>query len=153
MVPYPEPWMDCVDTMKLLQGWTDVPVLYFNELAVTGEQLLLSVRYADWATQLPSSTASAANWARRFRSVVQRYLYAYRMVTGVDLAVDRIEVQSTQLRDAQPPIRMRVPDRFSALEAEESIGLARLPSANQQALPGVAGVPVPARAIERGHLR
>jgi hypothetical protein len=108
MVPYPELWMDSVDTMKTLQGWTDVPVMYFNELAVTGEQLLISVRYANWSQQTITSIDSAANWARRFRPVVQRYLYAYRMVTGVDLSVDRVEVQSAQTRDGQPPIRMRV---------------------------------------------
>jgi hypothetical protein len=108
MVPYPELWMDSVDTMKTLQGWTDVPVLYFNELAVTGEQLLLSVRWADWATQTPTIREAAANWARFHRSVVQRYLYAYRMVTGVDLTVDRVEIQAAQTRDGQPPIRMRV---------------------------------------------
>jgi len=108
MVPYPELWMDSVDTMKTLQGWTDVPVMYFNELAVTGEQLLISVRYANWSQQTITSIDSAANWARRFRPVVQRYLYAYRMVTGVDLTVDRVEVQSAQTRDGQPPIRMRV---------------------------------------------
>ena len=106
-VPYPEPWMDCVDTMKTLQGWTDVPSLYFNELAVTGEALLLSVRYADWATQTVTSTDSAANWARNFRSFVQRYAYAYRMATGVDLFVDRVELQSSFARHAQPPIRGR----------------------------------------------
>jgi hypothetical protein len=108
MVPYPERWMDSVDTMKALQGWTDVPTLYFNELAVTGEQLLLSVRYADWATQTPGITDAAAEWARHHRSVVQRYVYAYRMVTGVDLTVDRVEVQSPQARYGQPPIRTRV---------------------------------------------
>jgi hypothetical protein len=108
MVPYPELWMDSVDTMKTLQGWTDVPVMYFNELAVTGEQLLTSVRYANWSQQTITSIDSAANWVRRFRPVVQRYLYAYRMVTGVDLTVDRVEVQSAQTRDGQPPIRMRV---------------------------------------------
>jgi hypothetical protein len=108
MVPYPEPWMDCVDTMKTLQGWSDVPVMYFNELGVTAEQLLLSVRFADWSTQSSSSTDSAANWARRFRSVIQRYTYAYRMATNIDLAVDRVEVQSAALRSGQPPIRMRV---------------------------------------------
>jgi hypothetical protein len=108
MVPYPELWMDSVDTMKTLQGWTDVPVMYFNELAVTGEQLLISVRYANWSQQTITSIDSAANWVRRFRPVVQRYLYAYRMVTGVDLSVDRVAVQSAQTRDGQPPIRMRV---------------------------------------------
>src|SRR5262249_25235213 len=108
MVPYPEKWMDSVDTMKNLQGWSDVPVLYFNELAVTGEQLLLSVRWADWATQTPGITDQAANWARFHRNVIKRYLYAYKMVTDVDLAVDRVEIQTMPTRDGQPPIRSRV---------------------------------------------
>jgi len=114
MVPYPERWMDSVDTMKSLQGWTDVPTLYFNELAVTGEQLLLSVRFADWSTQTADITDKAAGWARRHRSLMQRYVYAYRMITGVDLTVDRVEVQPPQARYGQPPIRTRI----SALQAQ-----------------------------------
>jgi hypothetical protein len=49
MVPYPEPWMDRVDAMKTLQGWTDTSVIHFNDLAVYGEQLVLSIRYGDWS--------------------------------------------------------------------------------------------------------
>ena len=45
MVAYPEPWMDRVDAMKKLQGWTDTSVLHFRNLAVFGEQMLLSIRY------------------------------------------------------------------------------------------------------------
>ena len=48
MVPYKEPWMGEVDTMKTLQGWTDVTVTHFRDLAVFGEQILLSIRYGDW---------------------------------------------------------------------------------------------------------
>ncbi len=41
MVAYPEPWMDRVDAMKKLQGWTDTSVMHFRNLAIFGEQLLL----------------------------------------------------------------------------------------------------------------
>ena len=49
MVPYPEEWMDRVDTVKSMQGWTDVSVIYFRDLAVYGEQIVLSVRYGAWS--------------------------------------------------------------------------------------------------------
>jgi hypothetical protein len=45
MVPYPENWMDRVDAMKQLQAWTDVTVIYFRDLGVYGEQILLSIRF------------------------------------------------------------------------------------------------------------
>ena len=48
MVAYPEPWMDRVDAMKKLQGWTDTSVLHFRNLGMFGEQILLSIRYGDW---------------------------------------------------------------------------------------------------------
>ncbi len=41
MVAYPEPWMGRVEAMNRLQGWSDVSVLHFRDLAVFGEQLLL----------------------------------------------------------------------------------------------------------------
>ncbi len=47
MVTYKEAWMPQVDTMKTLQGWSEVTVTHFRDLAVFGEQLLLSVRYGD----------------------------------------------------------------------------------------------------------
>ena len=58
-VPYPEPWMDRVDTMKQMQGWTDVSVIHFNDLATFGEQLILSARYGDWSLQGKTAEAAA----------------------------------------------------------------------------------------------
>jgi hypothetical protein len=83
MVPYPEPWMDRVDAMKALQGWSDTPVLYFRDLGVYGEQILLGIRFGAWSTVV--DRARAANWARYFRIEICAYLHAYRAVTGVDI--------------------------------------------------------------------
>lgn len=86
MVAYPEPWMDRVDAMKKLQNWSDTSVLHFRNLAVYGEQILLSIRYGAWADV--SNHAQAVNWARYWRPEIQGYMHAYRSVTGVDLSVD-----------------------------------------------------------------
>ena len=83
MVPYREPWEAQVDAMKTMQGWTDVTVSHFRDLAVYGEQLLLSIRYGDWIAD--NDEYSAINWARYFRPEIQGYLHAYRAVTGIDL--------------------------------------------------------------------
>jgi hypothetical protein len=83
MVPYPEAWMGRVDTMKSLQGWTDVPILHFRNLAVYGEQILLSIRYGDWVDVIDQERAR--NWARFWRPEIEEYLGTYRSVTGVDL--------------------------------------------------------------------
>ena len=37
--------MGRVEAMNKLQGWTDVAVLHFRDLAVFGEQLLLGIRF------------------------------------------------------------------------------------------------------------
>ena len=86
MVAYPEPWMDRVDAMKKLQGWTDTSVLHFRNLAIFGEQIMLGVRYGNWNSIF--EPVNAVNWARYWRPQVQGYLHAYRSVTGVDLSVD-----------------------------------------------------------------
>ena len=83
MVAYPEPWMDRVDAMKKLQGWIDVSVLHFRNLAMFGEQVLLSIRYGAWSDV--NDPVQAANWARFWRPEIQGYIHAYRAVTGVDL--------------------------------------------------------------------
>jgi hypothetical protein len=83
MVPYKEPWMAQVDTMKTLQGWSDVTVTHFRDLGVYGEQILLSIRYGDWIGI--NDEDSAKNWARYWRPEVQGYLHAYRAATRVDL--------------------------------------------------------------------
>ncbi|WP_433968357.1 hypothetical protein [Tunturiibacter gelidiferens] len=83
MVPYKEAWMPQVDTMKTLQGWTDVSVTHFRDLAVYGEQLLLSARYGDWINV--NDEDSAKNWARYWRPEIQGYIHAYRAAVGVDV--------------------------------------------------------------------
>ena len=83
MVPYEEDWMDRVDSMKLMQQWTDVSITHFRDLAVFGEQILLAVRYGNWG--LANDPQAAANWARYWRPEIQRYVHAYRSATGVDL--------------------------------------------------------------------
>jgi len=85
MVPYEEDWMDRVDTMKSIQGWPEASITHFFELAVHGEQLLLSIRHGRW-NESSRTREDAANWALTWRNEVQRYLHAYRTVTGVDLA-------------------------------------------------------------------
>jgi hypothetical protein len=82
MVAYAEPWMDRVDAMKRLQGWPDISVNLFHNLAVWGERLLLSVRFADWNS---ATAPQALVWARFWRAEIQGYIHAYRAVTGVDL--------------------------------------------------------------------
>jgi hypothetical protein len=84
MVAYPEPWMDRVDAMKSLQGWTDISIDHFNRLAVFGEQILLSIRFGAWSN-INQSAPSAASWARFWRAEIQGYIHDYRAVTGVDL--------------------------------------------------------------------
>lgn len=89
MVAYPEPWMDRVDAMKTLQGWTDTSVMHFHNLAVFGEQLLLSIRYGAWSTVFEPT--QAFNFARFWRPQVQGYIHAYRAATGVELGADIVD--------------------------------------------------------------
>jgi hypothetical protein len=83
MVPYKEPWMPQVDAMKTMQGWSDVTVTHFRDLAVYGEQLLLSIRYGDWTNV--DNEDSAKNWARFHKEAVYAYINANRIATGVDI--------------------------------------------------------------------
>jgi hypothetical protein len=81
-------------------------VIHFNDLAVFGEQLILSARYGDWSTQGKTAEA-AANWARAWRNEINRYVHAYRVATGVDLTMDTVGSVPAALRDAQPRILAR----------------------------------------------
>jgi hypothetical protein len=94
MVPYPEGWMDRVDTMRGIQGWGETSVLHYYELAIHGEQILLSIRYGNWS-DVNLDRSNAANWAQEFRNNIYRYTHAYRVVTGVDLTMDKIQSTST----------------------------------------------------------
>ena len=91
MVPYPETWMDRVDTMRSIQGWGNTSVVYYYELAIHGEMILLSIRYGNWS-DVTLDRHNAANWAQEFRNSIQRYVHAYRTVTGIDLSIERLQL-------------------------------------------------------------
>jgi hypothetical protein len=103
MVPYKESWMAHVDSMKTLQGWTDVTVSHFRDLGVFGEQLLLSVRHADWNSD-DVNQANANNWAIYWRPEIQSYIHSYRAVTGVDMSAEVTDTRSAAARNVQPAI-------------------------------------------------
>jgi hypothetical protein len=80
--------MGQVDTMKKLQGWTDTTITHFHELALFGEQILLSIRYADWIAI--NEEEHAKNWARYWKAEIQTYIHAYRAATGIDLTSENV---------------------------------------------------------------
>jgi hypothetical protein len=104
MVPYAEPWMDRVDTMRMLQRWGDVSITSFNYLAHYGERILLSVRYGNWSQIHDPGTAAA--WADKWRSAIQTYVHHYRRVTGVDLGADILDTRDGQDRYLQPSVHI-----------------------------------------------
>ncbi|HEX3140861.1 MAG TPA: 8-amino-7-oxononanoate synthase, partial [Rhizobacter sp.] len=89
MVAYPEPWMDRVDAMKKLQNWTDTSIMHFHNLAVFGEQILLSIRYGAWSVVFEPT--QAFNFARFWRPQIQGYIHAYRAATGVELGAQTVD--------------------------------------------------------------
>ena len=125
MVPYAEPWMDRIDTVKSLFNWTDISSTYFHDLAVHGEQIVLSVRYGNWS-QI-NDAASATNWARFWRPEIQRYIHAYRAVTGVDLTLEMVDAGRSDERYVQPSVHLR-----NRLAQQRNGGA--LPSADRRAL-------------------
>ena len=104
-VPYPEPWMDRVDAMKALQGWTDTSVVHFNDLATFGEQIVLGLRFGGWS--LVNDPTAAANFARSWRAEIQGYECAYRAVTGVDLGAEVMSQQAAAERDLPPSFHLQ----------------------------------------------
>ncbi len=99
MVPYPKPFMGCLEMMKSIQGWDPVSVLHIDDLASCGERLLLSCRYGDWTTT-NFNIADAGNWAVAFRNDVSKYINAFRAITGVDLSADAVRINPEE-RGAQ----------------------------------------------------
>ncbi|HXH01991.1 MAG TPA: hypothetical protein VNN09_01600 [Candidatus Competibacteraceae bacterium] len=115
MVPYQEAWMGAVDDMKRLQGWTDTTVTHFHELAVTGERILLSVRYGDWSN-INNTEDQAKNWARYWKPEIQRYIHAYQVVTGVDLTAEVTDTRRAAERHLQPSVHLQ--RRLTAQQAK-----------------------------------
>jgi hypothetical protein len=146
MVPYQEEWMGAVDSMKRLQGWTDTTITHFYELAVTGERILLSIRYGDWS-DIQNIEDQAKNWARSCKPEIQRYIYAYQTVTGVELSSESVDSRDAATRYLQPSthlqrrlaeqastIRLRAPAAPDLVTARTSARI-EMASAGQPRLP------------------
>ena len=73
MVPYSEVWMDRVDTVKRVRGWTDTTITDFHDFAVFGEQILLSIRYGHGSDI--RGPAHTATWARYWRPEVHNFIH------------------------------------------------------------------------------
>jgi hypothetical protein len=140
MVPYPEIWMDRVDAVKTMKSWTDVSVVHFHDLAVFGEQILLSIRYGGWS--LVNEPEQAANWARYWRPEIQGYIHGYRAATGVDVSADLADQQELALRYLAPSVHLR-----NRLALQSGGAVAAIPSTTTAAR--MQGTRVAMR-IERG---
>jgi len=142
MVPYQEEWMGAVDSMKKLQGWTDTTITHFYELAVTGERVLLSVRYGDWS-DIENIEDQAKNWARSWKPEIQRYIHGYRTATGVDLAADITDTRDAATRYLQPAVLLqrRLTEQMSAMPLSPSSAPERL----EGRVSGPAALPRPRR--------
>jgi hypothetical protein len=94
MVPYEEPWMDRVDSMKALQGWDNTSITFYRDLAVYGEKIILGIRNGNWTNV--TRRDHATNWADAFRDAIQRYIHSYYTVTGIDLAAKNVNINSQE---------------------------------------------------------
>jgi hypothetical protein len=138
-VPYQEDWMGAVDSMKKLQGWTDTTITHFYELAVTGERILLSIRYGDWS-DIENIEDQAKTWARSWKPEIQRYIHGYRTATGVDLAADVTNTRDAATRHLQPAVLLqrRLTEQMSAMQLRppDRRNLVAARPSGQAALPG-----------------
>ncbi|CAN5904290.1 hypothetical protein BH11BAC7_BH11BAC7_04470 [soil metagenome] len=100
MVPYKEEWMGRVDVMKKLQQWDSTGITHFYDLANYSEILILSIRYVNWIDV--NSSETAGTWAVFFRNEIQKYIFSYRAVTGVDLSTENSS--TTEERNTIPGI-------------------------------------------------
>src|SRR5215208_3097231 len=144
MVPYSERWMGQVDTMKKLQGWSDTSITHFRNLAVYGEQILLSIRYGNWNDITDQDNAKT--WARYWRPEIQGYIHAYLAATGVDLSTEIVDTRGTPARYLQPSslLVQRLPgqDSFAQLNGDPGsralspgrLSFGALPSSRRRAL-------------------
>lgn len=148
MVPYQESWMGQVDTMKKLQGWTDTTITHFRNLAVYGEQVLLSVRYGDWIDI--NDQEHAKTWARYWRPEIQGYIHAYLSASGVDLSAEITDTRRAAIRYVQPSVLLRdrlaaqspqgaLPDSANTALPAGPVNFQALPAARRRALKSAPG--------------
>lgn len=103
MIPYKEEWMGRVDALKKLQRWDPTGITHFYDLATFGELIVLSIRYINWLDVNASDIAG--KWAIFFRNEIQRYIFSYRAVTGVDLSTEASS--SPEARNTIPALLIR----------------------------------------------
>lgn len=135
--------MGAVDSMKKLQGWTDTTVTHFHELAVTGERILLSIRYGDWV-DIENIEEQAKNWARYWKPEIQRYIHGYQTATGVDLAVDITDTREAAIRFLQPSVLLQ--RRLTQQGSQRSLPIPRTAGVLASKASGLAGLPMPSRS-------
>lgn len=104
-VPYAEEWMRTVDALRRLMGWGDTSISHFHDLALTGEKIVLSVRFGDWSDDVVTES-DAAGWAVFWRPEIQRYIHAYQAVTGVDLSA-ATQVTNRQIDATLPSVLLQ----------------------------------------------
>lgn len=138
MVPYQEEWMGAVDCMKKLQGWTDTTVTHFHELAVTGERVLLSIRYGDWI-DIENTQEQAKNWARYWKPEIQRYIHGYQTATGVDLMAEVSDTRDASIRYMQPSALLQ--RRLTEQTAQKSLPRLQATRPLPAAIPGYTALP------------
>lgn len=105
MVAYPEAWMDRIDTVKTLKGWGDTSVVHFRDLAIFGEELLLSIRWGDWPVL--SYPDNGKQWARAWRPAVQGYIHAIRATLGLDLSAKITSSRDEAERYLPPSVHLQ----------------------------------------------
>lgn len=87
MIPYPEAWMDRVDSMRQIMRWGDGSITDFHNLAVYGETILLGVRRGPFGPAQVDSTVANA-FLVGLRDPITQYIASYQAVTGVDLSAE-----------------------------------------------------------------
>jgi hypothetical protein len=105
-VPYAEDWMRTVDAMRRLMGWGDTSISNFHDLAITGEKIVLSVRFGNWSATTVVTESDAAGWVVFWRPEIQRYIHAYQAVTGVDLSA-ATQTTSRQIDATLPSVLLQ----------------------------------------------
>jgi hypothetical protein len=117
-------------------------VTHFYELAVTGERILLSIRYGDWS-DIENIEDQARTWARSNKPEIQLYIHGYRTVTGVDLAADIIDTRDAAARYLQPSVLLQRRLAGQSSVAPRSVNGPDLLAARAS---GTAALPAPGRS-------
>ncbi len=104
-VPYAEEWMRTVDALRRVMGWGDTSISHFHDLAITGEKIVLSVRFGDWSST-GVTEFDATGWVVFWRPEIQRYIHAYQAVTGVDLSA-ATQVTNRQIDATLPSVLLQ----------------------------------------------